>query len=228
MDLTALYQNYTKKQVDEAVAYLSYHDVKPLPKDENPSYPILYVFRHGQTTDNADFLFSGWRDPELTELGVHQATILAEKLKAKKLHMLVASDQRRAIKTMELAVALNAAAKALEIHTDARLKERSYGDLQGTSKLEMQLTNPAHLAEERRSYDFIPPNGESTAMVVQRVKRFIEEIVPLMQMYHMNVAVSCHGNSIRGFRQVFEGLTNDQTALVESPLGQDYAAYSIK
>jgi bisphosphoglycerate-dependent phosphoglycerate mutase len=47
-------------------------------------------------------------------------------------------------------------------------------------------------------------------------------------MYKMNVAVSCHGNSIRGFRQVFENLTNEQTALIESPLAQDYAAYSIK
>lgn len=228
MDLTALYQKYSKKQVDEAVAYLSYHNVKPMPKEENPAYPILYVFRHGQTTDNAEFIFSGWRDPDLTELGIKQAQILAEKLKDKKLHMLVTSDQIRSIKTMEIAVSLNDFAKKLEIHQDARLKERSYGDLQGTSKLEMQLMDPAHLAEERRSYDFVPPNGESTAMVVTRVKNFINEIVPLMKMYKMNVAVSCHGNSIRGFRQVFEGLTNEQTALIESPLGQDYAAYSIK
>jgi bisphosphoglycerate-dependent phosphoglycerate mutase len=49
-----------------------------------------------------------------------------------------------------------------------------------------------------------------------------------MTMYKMNVAVSCHGNSIRGFRQIFEGLSNEQTALIETPLGQDYAAYNIR
>ena len=228
MDLTAYYAKYPKQKVDEAVAYLSYHDAKPLPKDENPAYPILYVFRHGQTEDNANFIFSGWRDSVLTETGMEQAKILAEKLKDKKLHMLVASDQIRSIKTMELAVSLNDFAKKLEIHKEPRIKERCYGDLQGQSKLEMQLTDPEHLAEERRSYDFIPPNGESTAMVIKRVKTFIDEIVPLMKQYHMNVAVSCHGNSIRGFRQIFEGLSDEETALVESPLAQDYAAYSIK
>ena len=227
MNLAAFYQKYSKEEVDKSAAYLSYHDAKPLPKDENPAYLILYVFRHGQTTDNADFLFSGWRNPDLTDKGVEQAKILAEKLRDKKLHMLVASDQSRAIKTMELAVTLNDFASKLEIHQDARLKERSYGDLQGTSKLEMQLIDPKLLLEYRRSYDKKPPNGESIADVVARVKSFIDEIVPLMKMYKMNVAVSCHGNSIRGFRQVFEGLTNQQTALIESPLGQDYAAYSI-
>ena len=83
MDLTVFYQNYPKEKVDEAVAYLSYHDFKTLPKKEDPKHPILYVFRHGQTTDNADFLFSGWRDPSLTELGVEQTKTLAEKLKDK-------------------------------------------------------------------------------------------------------------------------------------------------
>jgi broad specificity phosphatase PhoE len=228
MDLTAFYQNYPKEKVDEAVAYLSYHDAKPMPKDENPAFPILYVFRHGQTEDNANFIFSGWRDSDLTEKGVEQAKILAEKLKDKKIHMLVTSDLIRSVRTMEIAILQNDYAKKLEIHKDPRIKERRYGDLQGTSKLEMELIDPVHLAEERRSYDFVPPNGESTAMVIKRVRQFIEEIVPLMKMYKMNVAVSCHGNSIRGFRQVFEKLTNEETALVESPLAQDYAAYSIK
>lgn len=228
MDLTAFYQKYPKEKVDEAVAYLSYYDAQPMPKDESPAYPILYVFRHGQTVDNAEFLFSGWRDPDLTELGVKQTQILTEKLKDKKIHMLVASDQKRSVKTMELAVSLNNTLKGMEIHQDARIKERCYGDLQGSSKLEIQLTNPRLLLEYRRSYDIKPPNGESIGDVIKRVKSFINEIVPLMKMYKMNVAISCHGNSIRGFRQVFESLTNQQTALVESPLGQDYAAYSIK
>lgn len=228
MDLTAYYAKYPKQQVDEAVAYLSYHNAKPLPKDENPAYPILYVFRHGQTEDNANFIFSGWRDSDLTEKGVEQAKTLAEKLNNKKLHMLVASDQIRAIKTMELAVALNDFANKLEIHKEPRIKERCYGDLQGQSKLDMQLTNPKLLLSYRRSYDIKPPKGENIAEVVVRVKSFIDEIVPLMKQYHMNVAISCHGNSIRGFRQVFESLSVEETALVESPLAQDYAAYSIK
>lgn len=230
MDLNAFYQKYSKEKVDEAVAYLSYKHVgiNELPKNEDPKFPILYVFRHGQSKDNEELLFSGWRDPNLSELGEKQALVLAEKLKDKKIQMLVASDQKRAIRTMELAVSLNPLVRGMEIHSDPRIKERCYGDLQGKSKLEFQLTDPDLLLEYRRSYSIKPPAGESVADVVKRVKSFIDEIVPLMKQYHMNVAVSCHGNSVRGFRQVFENLSDEQTALVESPLGQDYAAYSIR
>lgn len=227
-ELEKYYAKYSKEKVDEAINYLSYRHTEPLFKSEDTNFPILYVFRHGQTEDNADFVFSGWRDPDLTEEGVKQAQVLTEKFKDKRIDMLVASDQTRAVTTMKLAMASNAKAKDLEIHQEPRIKERSYGDFQGNSKLLMQLEKPDELLEYRRSYNIRPPQGESIADVVKRVRSFIDEIVPLMKMYKMNVAVSCHGNSIRGFRQIFEGLTDEQTALIETPLGQDYAAYNTK
>jgi len=223
----AIFAKYPKQKIDQAIAYLSYRDIKELPKDENPNFPILYVFRHGQTEDNANFLFSGWRDSDLTELGVKQAGVLADKLAHKKIGLLYSSDQIRAIKTIEIAVSKNESAKSLKIFQDPRIKERSYGDLQGTSKLVMQLENPTKLLEYRRSYFVQPPNGESIAQVVLRVKDFIEDLFLIMRAKKYNVAVSCHGNSIRGFRQYFEGLSNEETASLETPLGQDYLAYSV-
>ncbi len=222
------YKKYGKDKVDEAIKYLTYKNVDPLPKDENPNYPILYVFRHGETQDNADMLHSGWRDVDLTENGVKQAEILAESLKDKKFDILVASDLIRAIKTMEIAVSKNEHAKTLEIIKDPRIKERSYGDLQGKSKLEFYLENPELSDKYRRSYSTVPPNGESMEMVIKRVNEFLDEILPLMREHKLNVAISCHGNSIRGIRQRFEGLTDEETAHIETPLGRDYAAYSIK
>jgi len=115
----------------------------------------------------------------------------------------------------------------VEIIKDPRIKERSYGSLQGKSKLIMQLENPELLLEYRRSYTKIPPEGESLEMVVDRVYQFIEDLIPKMKQFRINVAVSCHGNSIRGFRKYFEHLTDEQTSEIETPLGQDYAAYSI-
>ncbi len=226
--LEIYYQKYGKQKVDEAIAYLSYKEASILPKNEDPNFPILYVFRHGQTVDNANFIFSGWRDADITEKGIQQAKDLAGMMKDKKVSMLVASDQIRSIKTMQIAMSLNPAAKDLEIIKDPRLKERRYGDLQGKSKLELQLENPGLLLEYRRSYSIAPPNGESIEMVVKRVNEFIEEILPKMKEFKINVAVSCHGNSIRGFRRYFEGLSDEQTAQVETPLAQDYAAYSIR
>ncbi len=222
------YREYGRERVDEAIRLLSYKDVKPLPKEEVSDYPILYVFRHGQTTDNADFLYSGSRDVELTRKGVEQAKILAEKLKDKKLDMLISSDQKRAVETMKIAISKNERAKRLEIHKDMRLRERSYGILQGTSKLETFLKSPGQLHLQRRSYNFVPPDGESIEMVVKRVDEFLNELIPLMQEHKINVAVSCSGNSIRGVRKRFENLTESETAAIETPLGQDYAAYVIR
>lgn len=222
-----LYQKYGKDKVDQAIKYLSYKDVRILPKNEIYGYPILYVFRHGQTEDNSNFIFSGWRDSDLTEKGKQQALELAPKLKDKKISMLFCSDQIRSIKTMRLAMSQNQYSTKVEVIKDPRIKERSYGSLQGKSKLIMQLENPELLLEYRRSYTKIPPEGESLEMVVDRVYQFIEDLIPKMKQFRINVAVSCHGNSIRGFRKYFEHLTDEQTSEIETPLGQDYAAYSI-
>jgi 2,3-bisphosphoglycerate-dependent phosphoglycerate mutase len=222
-----LYDKYSQNQIDEAIDLLTYKNASTLPKFESDVYPTLYIFRHGQTEDNANFLFSGWHDSPLTEKGRQQAQELAEKLKNKKLDMLFSSPLIRAVDTMKIAVSLNDKARELEIKTDKRIIERNYGDYVGTSKLEMQLADAklAHLV--RRSYDQVPPNGESLSMVCMRVRDFCESIIPTMKKYNINIAVSCHGNSIRGFRRYFEQLSDEETATLETPLAQDYAAYII-
>jgi broad specificity phosphatase PhoE len=90
---------------------LEYKDVNPLPKEESETDPTVYIFRHGQTEDNANYIFSGWRDSPLTEKGEKQAKILAGKLKNKKIDVLIASPQTRAIDTMKIAISLNKQAK---------------------------------------------------------------------------------------------------------------------
>jgi len=228
IQLQKYHDEYGIDKVNEAIRLLTYKNVSPLPKEESIGRPTLYVFRHGQTTDNADFLYSGWRDVELTEEGRRQAETLSEKLKDKKIDMLVSSDQKRAIETMNIAMAKNEHARNLEIHKDPRLRERSYGDLQGTSKLEAFLENPDTLHKQRRDYNFVPPNGESIAMVVKRVGEFLDELLPFVKENKLNVAIACSGNSIRGIRKRFENLTDEETAAVETPLGQDYAAYRVE
>jgi bisphosphoglycerate-dependent phosphoglycerate mutase len=49
-----------------------------------------------------------------------------------------------------------------------------------------------------------------------------------MKNQKINVAISCHGNSIRGFRKYFEKLTPEEVTKIETPLGSDYIAYTIK
>ena len=214
--------------VEEAKQTLSYKKIDPLPKNESEKFPVLYVFRHGQSQDNADFIFSGWRDSKLTQTGIKQAEILSEKLKAKKIDFLISSPQTRATETMKIAFSKNPSAKNLEIHLDDRIKERSYGELQGTSKLELFLKSPEVLNEYRRSYTKRAKSGESLEDVVKRVTSFCDDLVKQMSSSKINVAVSCHGNSMRGFRMYFEGLSIDQTCAIETPLGQDFASYIVQ
>lgn len=228
MDLTALYEKYGKEKVDAAVSFLTYRHTTPLPKDEPSDTPILYVFRHGQSQDNLDLIFSGWRDVDLTDEGVKQAEVLTEKLKDKKIQMLISSDQKRTYKTMQVAMSKNPACCDLEIILDKRLRERSYGDWQGTSKLEMQLNDPEGLAEVRRGWKKPAPNGESLVDVNKRVSELLDEIIPQMKLNKVNVAIACSSNSIRPIRKRFENLTEDEAANIETQLAQDYAAYPIK
>lgn len=228
MNLKPYYQKYTQEIVDKAIMKLNYKEVSELPKNEDPNYPILYIFRHGQSKDNEEMIFSGWRDSILTPVGIKQALNLAEMIKNKKIDYLYASTQIRAIDTMKYAISQNKMAKDLEIHTDSRLKERSYGDLQGTSKLELFLTDEISCNEYRRSYYKKSNNGESLEEVVKRIENFILEIIIIMKDENINVAVSCHGNSIRGFRKYFENLTPEEVTKLETPLASDYLAYNIK
>jgi len=216
----------TKEQ--EAKDLLNYKEVDELPKEESDDYPTLYIFRHGQTEDNRDFIFSGWRESKLTEEGKEQARVLADKLKNIRFNRLISSPQIRATETMEIAMSLNESAKNLGVETDERIKERSYGDFTGKSKLEIQLSNPEELKKIRRTYDYIPPNGESIEMVCKRVFEFCGEIVNQVRGTKQKIAISCHGNSMRGFRKYFEHLSEEETSKVESPLGQDYSAYVVK
>jgi len=217
-----------ENKIEQAKDLLNYKKVDELPKSESDEFSTIYIFRHGQTDDNANFIFSGNRDAKLTEEGVKQAEVLAQKIMDIKFDRLISSPQNRAIQTMEIAISQNPNAKNLKIETDERIKERSYGDLTGKSKMEIQLRDTEELLKIRRSYDYVPTNGESIEMVCERVGEFCEDLVKELSGKNIKVAISCHGNSIRGFRKYFENLDEETTSKLETPLGQDYAAYVIK
>lgn len=216
------------EKIKKAKDLLNYKKVDELPKEESDEFSTIYVFRHGQTEDNANFVFSGERDAKLTKEGIKQAEILSEKIKSIRFDRLISSPQTRAVETMKIALSKNNLSKDIEIETDERIRERSYGDLTGKSKMDMQLKDPEELLKIRRSFDFVPVNGESIEMVCDRVGNFCNDLVKEISGKNIKVAISCHGNSMRGFRKYFEGLDNETVSKVETPLAQDYAAYVIK
>ncbi len=183
----------------------------------------LFVFRHAETTDNSRGIFSGWRDPELTSKGLSQAQEIAEQLRRDTIDYAFTSHLKRARKTLEIVLETH---PAVPVFTDDRLIERCYGLLQGKSKRKIAKETPGWFAQVHRGYDFPPPEGESLKMVEKRTLPFLAQLAELLRQNPGNIAISCHGNSLRPIRRVFEHLSLGQMLQIENP--QDHAmAYAL-
>ena len=184
----------------------------------------LFVFGHAETFDNRRGIFSGWRDSELTSKGLAQAQKVAEQLKRYRIDYAFTSHLKRARKTLEIVLEAH---PSVPVFADDRLIERCYGLLQGKSKRKIAHENPDWFAQIHRGYELAPPNGESLRMVEKRVLSFLEQLREWLGQNPGNVAISCHSNSIRPIRRVFENLSIEQMLQIESP--QDRAMiYDLK
>lgn len=172
---------------------------------------LLVLVRHGQSEWNLKNLFTGWKNPDLTEQGVKEARTAGQTLKEMKLDFDEAytSDLMRAQKTLDLI--LEEMEETLPITRDQALNERDYGDLTGMNKDEAR----EQFGEEqvhiwRRSYDVPPPGGESLKMTAERVLPYFEaEILPKV-LAGRRILVSAHGNSLRALIMKLEGLTPEE------------------
>ncbi|HEY1983346.1 MAG TPA: 2,3-bisphosphoglycerate-dependent phosphoglycerate mutase [Xanthobacteraceae bacterium] len=172
----------------------------------------LVLVRHGQSEWNLKNLFTGWRDVDLTEVGVKEARAAGKKLKAQGLHFDIGftSALIRAQRSLDL-VLDEMAQKNIPIVKNLALNERDYGDLSGLNKDDAR----AKWGEEqvhiwRRSYDVPPPGGESLRDTAARVlPYYIQEILPRV-LGGANVLVAAHGNSLRALVMVLEKLSPEQ------------------
>jgi 2,3-bisphosphoglycerate-dependent phosphoglycerate mutase len=173
---------------------------------------ILVLVRHGQSEWNLKNLFTGWRDVDLTEVGIKEARAAGKKLKAQGLRFDIGftSALIRAQRSLDLVLEEMGQSNIPVIKNQA-LNERDYGDLSGLNKDAAR----AKWGEEqvhiwRRSYDIAPPGGESLKDTAARVlPYYIQDILPRV-LGGKNVLVSAHGNSLRALVMVLEKLTPDQ------------------
>jgi len=76
---------------------------------------------------------------------------------------------------------------------------------------------PEWFAKIHRGYDFPPPEGESLKMVENRTLPFVAQLKEWLKQNQGNIAISCHGNSMRPIRQIFEHLSIEQMLQLENP-----------
>ena len=156
----------------------------------------LYLIRHGQSIYNLENRFTGWKNVDLTDLGINQAKEAAKLLKNQNFDIAFTSNLLRAQKTLK--IILNELDCNINIIKNEALNERDYGDLVGQNKKEAaDKFGEDQVQIWRRSFDTPPPNGESLKMTLDRtLPYFNSKIRPLLKN-GKNIILSAHGNSIR-------------------------------
>ncbi|MGU3375184.1 2,3-bisphosphoglycerate-dependent phosphoglycerate mutase [Chryseobacterium sp. M5A1_1a] len=170
----------------------------------------LFLVRHGQSLWNLENRFTGWQDIDITEVGIEEAKNAGIALKKEKIDIAFTSVLIRAKHT--LFIILDEIGKPnTPIIIDKALNERSYGNLEGLNKAETaQKYGDEQVYTWRRSYDVVPPGGESLKDTYNRVIPYFEkEIAPLLKK-EKNVLIVAHGNSLRALIMYLEHLSPDE------------------
>ena len=170
---------------------------------------LLVLVRHGQSEWNLKNLFTGWKDPDLTELGVTEAKEAGRKLKAQGFTFDIGftSALTRAQHTMDLMLT-ELGQTGLPVTRHLALNERDYGDLSGLNKDDARKKwGEEQVLIWRRSYDVPPPGGESLKDTLARtLPYYVQEILPCV-LRGERTLVAAHGNSLRALIMVLEKLT---------------------
>ena len=122
----------------------------------------LILVRHGQSTYNLENRFTGWKDVDLTDLGIKEAAIAGKIMKDKNISFTkaFASNLKRSQKTLDI-ILNNMSLNLTPTTFNEALNERDYGDLIGQNKEEAaKKFGKEQVQIWRRSYD-IPHLEES-------------------------------------------------------------------
>lgn len=147
----------------------------------------LYCVRHGQSTGNVKSLYFQPPDEPLSEAGIHQARVVARRLKDIQIDEIITSDYTRAEQTgdiikEELNVPISNTSLLRERRGNSKLAGKSWDDP------EVNL----HLEKLRKSkkLDFKDHDEESVAELLDRAEKFLENVG---RRTSKNIAVVSHG-----------------------------------
>ncbi|KHF44981.1 phosphoglyceromutase [Saccharomonospora viridis] len=203
------------------------------------------LLRHGQSTWNAENLFTGWVDVPLSEQGEAEARRGGELLVEAGLlpDVVHTSLLRRAISTANIALDV-ADRHWIDVRRDWRLNERHYGALQGKNKKEtLEQFGEEQFMLWRRSYDTPPPPIEPGSQYSQDgdvryadlgdklpttecLKDVVERLLPYWESAIVpdlragkTVLIAAHGNSLRALVKHLDGISDEDIVGLNIPTG---------
>lgn len=153
----------------------------------------VVLLRHARTAYNAALRLQGQIDIPLDDVGRWQATEGAAALASShRATRIISSDLERAADT---AAAYAAALGGATVQTDARLRERSFGEWEGLTAAELAERWPEEYAAWRRGQDPVRAGAETKAAVAARVTEAVREHAAELHADETLVVVS-HGAAI--------------------------------
>jgi 2,3-bisphosphoglycerate-dependent phosphoglycerate mutase len=173
--------------------------------------PALWLVRHGESTWNVAGLAQGHNDEaELTERGLRQAAEAAAQFGYRPVRAIYASDLRRAQQT----AAAFAAVLGLPVRTDARLRERSLGVLEGTAHQSIGPSATGLGDGLVIDPDTRPAGGESVRDLYLRAAAFCDDLAAGLRhgggTPPGDVLVIAHGGTVRVLDAYLHGVPVDQ------------------
>ena len=124
----------------------------------------IYFATHATSKDNEAHISSGWKNIELSELGVKQAKELGKIFKDIKIDLVCCSDLKRAVDTVRIGFE-----NKYPIIIDKRLRELNYGDFNGKPA---SMVGSMKIEKIKEPF----PNGESYEQAMIRVHDFYKEL----------------------------------------------------
>ncbi|WP_027835790.1 2,3-bisphosphoglycerate-dependent phosphoglycerate mutase [Maritalea myrionectae] len=182
----------------------------------------LILVRHGQSEWNLKNLFTGWKNPGLTDKGIEEAKAAGELLKSRgyEIELCYTSALKRAQHTLDLMLE-EMGITNMTIIRNQDLNERDYGDLAGLNKddaREKWGDEQVHIW--RRSYDTPPPGGESLKDTADRVLPYYKREIEPRVLDGGTILVAAHGNSLRALVMALEGLSPEEILKREIATGK--------
>lgn len=182
----------------------------------------LALVRHGLSAYNKQGLWTGLRDPDLSEEGLDDAKNVAVALNGIKFDYAFSSPLKRHVHTLEI-ILEDLGQSNIPAQKDAALNERDYGIYTGKNKWDVK----SEMGEEefkklRRSWDYPVPEGESLKDVYARVTNFYDNnILPLLRE-DKNVIISSSGNVLRALVKHLDQISDEDITRLEIAPGEVY------
>jgi 2,3-bisphosphoglycerate-dependent phosphoglycerate mutase len=206
----------------------------------------VVLLRHGQSTWNQENRFTGWKDVDLSDLGVKEAREAGRLMKEAgfAFDLAFTSVLKRAIRTLHLALE-EMDQLWIPVTKHWRLNERHYGALQGLNKAE---TAAKHGDDQvkiwRRSYDIPPPplspaderwSGRDpryaglTPNEIPAAESLKDTVARFLPYWHQTIApaiadgkrvlIAAHGNSLRALVKYLDNVADAEIVELNIPTG---------